>query len=354
MAHDLLIGTYTQRLPHVDGHAEGVLAARLDGERVVDVGVAARVTNPSWMAVAPGGRAVYTTEETGPDGRLHALARDAEGALTPLGSVSSGGADPAHLVVHPSGRFLVAGTYSGGSVSVFALGPDGSIGERTAFVQHEGRGPDDERQDGPHVHQLSVDPVTGDVVVVDLGLGQVRWYALSAEGALTLREDATVALGAAGPRHLVFHPDGRHALVVGELDDVLHVLRREDDRFVLVGGASTRAAVASGEALPTGENTAAAVRLSADGRTVLVTNRGDDTIAVFAFDAASSALALKAVVPAHGRTPRDLVLSPEGDRVLVACQDSDEVTVFAFDGETRELRHLATSPVPTPVCLVFV
>jgi 6-phosphogluconolactonase len=152
----------------------------------------------------------------------------------------------------------------------------------------------------------------------------------------------------------VFHPDGRHALVVGELDDVLHVLRREDDRFVLVGGASTRSAVASGEALPTGENTAAAVRLSADGRTVLVTNRGDDTIAVFAFDAASSALALDSVVPAHGRTPRDLVLSPEGDRVLVACQDSDEVTVFAFDAETRELRHLATSPVPTPVCLAFV
>lgn len=353
MAHDLLIGTYTQRLPHVDGHAEGVLAARLDGDRIADVRVAALATNPSWLAVSPDGRTVYATEETGPDGRIVAFARDAEGALTPLGGVSSGGADPAHLLLHPSGRFLLAGTYSGGSVSVFALRPDGSIGERTAFVQHEGRGPDDDRQNAPHVHQLSVDPVTGDVVVVDLGLGQVRWYALSAEGALALREDATVALGAAGPRHLVFHADGRHALVVGELDDMLHVLRREGDRFVLVGGASTRAAVADGEGLPTGENTAAAVRLSADGRTVLVSNRGDDTIAVFAFDAESSALALDGVVPAHGRTPRDLVLSPEGDRVLVACQDSDEIAVFAFDAGTRELRFLAASPVPTPVCVVF-
>ncbi|MDN4613617.1 lactonase family protein [Leifsonia sp. F6_8S_P_1B] len=354
MAHDLLIGTYTQRLPHVDGHAEGVVAARFDGDRIDDATVAARVTNPSWVAAAPDGRAVYAVEETGPDGRVHAFARDDGGALTPLGSVSSGGADPAHLLVHPFGRFLLAGTYSGGSVSVWRLNADGSIGERTAFVQHEGRGPDDARQEGPHVHQLSVDPVTGDVVVVDLGLGQVRWYALSEEGALTLREDATVALGAAGPRHLVFHPDGRHALVVGELDDVLHVLRREGDRFTLVGGASTRAAVAAGEALPTGENTSAAVRLTEDGRTVLVSNRGDDTIAVFAFEASTSGLVMEAVVPAHGRTPRDLVLSPEGDRLLVACQDSDEVTVFAFDAGTRELRFLTSSEIPTPVCLLFV
>jgi len=49
MAHELLIGTYTERLPHVDGHAEGVLSARFDGSDVTDVSVAARVANPSWV-----------------------------------------------------------------------------------------------------------------------------------------------------------------------------------------------------------------------------------------------------------------------------------------------------------------
>ena len=52
MAHDLLIGTYTQRLPHVDGHADGVLSARFDGTGVVDVAVAAEVPNPSWVAAS--------------------------------------------------------------------------------------------------------------------------------------------------------------------------------------------------------------------------------------------------------------------------------------------------------------
>ena len=48
-------------------------------------------------------------------------------------------------------------------------------------------------------------------------------------------------------------------------------------------GASTRSADAAGD------SSAAAVRVSNDGRTVFVTNRGDDTVGVFAFDSASSA-----------------------------------------------------------------
>lgn len=347
MPHDLVIGTYTERLPHVDGHAEGVLAARFDGSEVSGVSVAARVRNPSWVAVAADGSRVYAVAETGPDGGILAFSRSGDGALTLLGEVSSGGADPAHLAVHPSGRFLIAGTYSGGTVSVFALNGDGSIGARTAFVQHEGHGPDAARQEAPHVHQLSVDPVTGDVVVVDLGLGDVRWYALDEDGGLALRPEATVASGAAGPRHLAFHPDGRHAVVLNELDSTLDVLRRDGDRFVRVSTLSTREAGAAGDNLP------AAVRFTADGGTVFATNRGDDTIAVFSFDPDVSRAALVATEPVRGRFPRDLVIAPEGDRVLAACQDSDEVTVFAFDPRTRALRFLATSPVPTPVSLTF-
>lgn len=346
MAHDLLIGTYTQRLPHVDGHAEGVLSARFDGTAVVDVAVAAAVPNPSWVAVSADGSHVYAVEETGPDGGVSAFARLADGSLRPLGRVPSGGDSPAHLALHPSGRFLLTGTYVGGTVSVFAL-EDGAIGERTAFVQHEGHGPDPARQEAPHVHQLSVDPVTGEVVVVDLGLGEVRWYALSESGSLTLRPEATVAVGAAGPRHLAFHSDGRHALLVNELDSTLDVLRREGDRFERVASSGTRGPSAAGS------NLTAAVRVTADGGTVLVTNRGDDTIGVFAFDAEASELELVDVVPVGGRAPRDLVISPEGDRVLAACQDSDEVSVFAFDAASRALRRLGSSPVPTPVCLAF-
>jgi 6-phosphogluconolactonase len=286
--------------------------------------------------------------ETEPDGRVFAFARGADGSLTELGSVSSGGPSPAHVIVHPTRPLLLAGTYGGGTISAFALNADGSLGERTAFVQHQGRGPDPDRQDGPHVHQLSIDPVTGDVVVVDLGLGEVRWYALSEAGGLTLRPEATVVVGSAGPRHLAFHPDGRHAVLVNELDSSVDVLRREGERFVRTQSTTTRADGADGDNAP------AAVCVTASGRTVLVSNRGDDTVAVFAFDPEESRLSLVASVPVGGKTPRDLVIAPDGDRVLAACQDSDEITVFAFDEEARTLALLGSSRIPTPVSLRFV
>lgn len=354
MARDLLIGTYTQRLPDVDGHAEGVLSARFDGSAVTDVSVAARVPNPSWVAVSADGAYVYAVEETSPDGGVCAFARAADGTLRPLGRVSSGGASPAHLTLHPSGRLLATGTYGSGTVSVFALAADGALGERTAFVQHEGHGPDPVRQEGPHVHQLVIDPVTGDLIVVDLGIGEVRWYALSPAGELRLRPEATVVVGAAGPRHLAFHPDGRHAFLVNELASTLDLLRRDGDRFECVQTVGTRGPSASG-----GDNLPAAVCVTSDGRTVLVSNRGDDTIAVYAFEppvsasgSASPALELLEVVEVGGRAPRALLITPEGDRVLAACQDSDEVVVFAFDAAARTLVRLGSSPAPTPVCLV--
>ncbi|GAA1448334.1 lactonase family protein [Leifsonia poae] len=366
MDRELLIGTYTETLPHVDGGAEGILSARFDGERVTQVALAAELRNPSWVTASSDGRRVYAVIETAPDGGVAAFSRGADGVLTPLGTASAGGAEPAHLTLDPSERFLVAGTYGGGSISVFALADDGALGERVTFVQHDGYGPDPDRQASPHVHQLSFDPVTGELAAVDLGLGEVRFFVFGDEGELTLRPEATIIVGAAGPRHLAFHPDGRHALLVNELDNTVDVLRRESarggidgaggqgdrasggDRFAIAMGASTRAADA------TGDSSAAAVRVSNDGRTVFVTNRGDDTIGVFAFDSGSAAVELVAAVPARVRAPRDLVVSPDGARILVAGQNSRDVAVFAFDEDGRTLDFVSRTPVPTPVCLHFV
>lgn len=349
MIHPLLIGTYTQKLPHVNGHARGLVAAVFDGEGLIEVvDEVAPLVNPSWVTVSAEGTTVYAVEEVGPEGSVVAFER-AEAGLRPLGSVPAGGDSPAHVVVHPSGRFLLTGTYGSGTVSVWSLDEEGIPGERTGFLQHAGSGPDPVRQDAPHVHQLLVDAVSGEVVVVDLGLGEVRWYELSPEGELASAPNATVSVGAAGPRHVVFHPLGRHAFLVNELDSTLAVLTRgADDRFTVTGTVSTRAPGADGANFP------AAVRVTDDGATVFVTNRGDDTIAVFAFDAATGAATLVSFAAAGGHSPRDLVISPSGDRVLVACQDSDLVTVFAFDEETWSLTQLSATSVPTPVCLALL
>jgi 6-phosphogluconolactonase len=351
----LVIGTYTEKLPHADGHAAGILAASYDGTGLTGLTVLAESPNPSWVTATPDGRYLYAVAETAdfegrPGGGVAAYARDpATGAATLLNTVSSGGDDPAHLEVDPAGRFVVVAHYGTGSVSVFAREADGRLGAMTGHAQHEGSSVHPVRQTGPHAHQILFDPVTRDLLVTDLGLDAVLVYRLGDEGTLTERPEARITgMPGAGPRHAAFHPDGQHLFLLNELDSSLVVLRRDGDRFVRAGTAST---------LPdgfTGHNQTSALRVSASGRSVLAANRGHDSIAVFSFDPATGMLTLRLVEPSLGREPRDFVLTPDGAHVLVGNQDSDAVLLFAFDEETPALGFVSTSEVPTPACLRFL
>lgn len=354
-AQSLVIGTYTEKLPHVDGHAAGILAAIYDGAGLTGLTVQAKVRNPSWVTATTDGRYLYAVVETvdfegGPGGGVAAYLRDpATGALTLLNTASSAGVEPAHLELDPAGRFVIVANYRTGSVSVFAREADGRLGIMTGHIQHEGSSVHPVRQTGPHAHQILFDPVTGDLLVPDLGIDAVLVYRLGDDGTLTERLGARITgTPGSGPRHAAFHPDGRHLFLLNELDSTLVVLRRDGDRFVRAGAAST---------LPdgfTGHNQTSAVRVSASGRSVLASNRGYDSIAVFAFDPATGTVTLRLVEPSLGREPRDFVQTPDGGHLLVGNQDSDTVVLFAFDEEAPALKFVSATEVPTPVCLRFL
>src|SRR6185437_9846355 len=186
--HSLLIGTYTETLPHVTGTAAGILGATYDPltGSVRDVAVLARTRNPSYLAVGPDGRHVYAVNETHrfagqPGGGVTAFARDpGTGALRELNFVSSGGEAP--CFVSMDGRVVLVANYDSGSVTAIALDPDGSLGPGHATVQHAGSSVNAERQEGPHVHMAIPDPVTGDALVVDLGQDAVLTYQLGDSG----------------------------------------------------------------------------------------------------------------------------------------------------------------------------
>jgi 6-phosphogluconolactonase len=221
----------------------------------------------------------------------------------------------------------------------------------TGHVQHQGPSAHPDRQAGPHPHphQISFDPVTGDLLVPDRGLDAVFGYRLGEDGTLTEHRAARI-IGSpgAGPRHLAFHPGGQYLFVVNELDSTLVVLRRDGDGFVQTGVTST---VPDGF---TGQNHVSAVRVSASGRSVLAANRGHDSIAVFAFDPDTGKLAPALMAPSGGREPRDFVFSPDGACLLVANQRSDTVTLFDFDEERPCLRFVSGTVVPAPACLRFL
>lgn len=351
---ELIIGTYTEHLPHVDGTADGILSCRYEAGTIGPARLLARTRNPSFLVLSADGGHLYTVNETvefegEPGGGVTAFARDtAAGDLTLLNSRPSGGVEPAHLELDPSGRFLVVANYRSGSVAVFRLGPDGSIGPMTGHAQHEGSSVHPVRQTGPHAHMIMFDPGHGDLLVPDLGLDAILVYELSDEGKLTERPDRRIGTApGAGPRHLAFHPGGGYLLVVNELDNTVVVLRRTEDGFVTTGSAGTLP-----DGFP-GHSQAAAIRVSPSGRSVLVSNRGvdSDTIALFRFDGEKGTLELAGLAPAEGREPREFIFSADGRFVLVADQDTDAVVIMEFSEDPPRLRYLSSTPLPTPVCL---
>ena len=353
MTAQLIVGTYTERLPHVDGKASGILGCSYADGTVGDPRLLAEARNPSWVTVSASGRNVYAVHETldfegQAAGGVTAYRRDpATGALAVLGRRSSAGLAPAHLALYGGALVLVA-NYESGSVAAYAVDEQGGLGDLVGHVQHSGSSVDPDRQTGPHAHMIGVDPETGRVLVPDLGLDAVLSYQVSEAGELSERAaERIVTRPGAGPRHLAFHPDGQHLFLLNEIDSTLVALRRDGTRFIQTDLKST---------LPescTDHSEAAAVRVSATGRHVFVSNRGFDSIAMFRLDPASGKLTLEHVEPTRGGEPRDICQTPDGEYLLVANQDTHSIVSFAIDEDEPTLRPVSATHVPSPVCLVF-
>jgi len=353
----LIIGTYTEQLPHVHGKADGILGASFDpaSGHIGPVSSLAAARSPSYLAASASGEHLYAVNETltfddQPGGGITAFARDPRtGQLTQLNARPTIGAAPCHVALDRTGRFALTANYGveAGSVSVFPVEPDGRLGDMADLVELTGGGPHPERQAGAHAHLTTTDPVTGDILVADLGSDAILAYTLDPAGRLVPKEAAYRAAPGAGPRHLAFHPDQRHLFLVNELDNTVIVLRREDGHFAATHRAAPRP---DGAGSP---NLASAIRVSPSGRHVLVSNRGDDSLAVLRFDPGAATLSLTGITYGVGECAREFIISPDGRHVIVAGQDSDSITCYQFDDEAGTLRLLHRAAAPTPVCLVL-
>ncbi|GAA2066893.1 lactonase family protein [Streptomyces albiaxialis] len=304
------------------------------------------ITDPSFLALAPSGEVLYALDNGAPEGRVRAFTIGDGGALTPLGETrSTGGANVTHLSVHPSGRHLLSANYGAGSVAVHALGADGSVGERTALAQHTGSGPDPDRQEGPHAHQILTDPDGAFVFAVDLGTDRVYTYGLDADSGALRAVSEVASVPGAGPRHMVFHPTAPYAYVANELDSTITACALDPATGRLTRGTSW-------PTLPDGEdpgtrNYPSEVTISADGRFVYLSNRGHESVAWFAVEDGGAALRLVDTVPSGGSWPRHISLSPSGSLLFAGNQYGNTVGAFTVDKETGALTP-SGSPVSTP------
>jgi 6-phosphogluconolactonase len=235
------------------------------------------------------------------------------------------GSGPCHLA--KVGDHLLSANYGSGDIAVHPIAADGSLGQQTDLVRHEGS--------APHAHQVVR---AGEyVLAVDLGTDSIYTYTLAA-GKLTLQHQAKVKTGA-GPRHLVFHPSGKYAYVADELDSTVTICGYDNGVLTVL------------DTLPTGagENYPGEVVISADGRFVYVTNRGHNSISIFRTNEAG--LELVGTPSCGGDWPRHAAFDPTGRLLFVANQKSNNVTTFAVDQTTGTLTQTGDLGTPTPVCV---
>jgi len=327
-------------------------------------------SNPSWLAFNPAGTHLYAANETSTfqganSGSVSAFSiTRPSGHLTLLDTVSSGGAGPTHLSVHPSSKYVLVANYAGGSVAVLPIGANGALGPATDLKEDLGKvGPAHATSappgsfaisghDRPHAHMIQPDPAGRFVLASDLGLDRILIWKFDAQkGALSPNVPGFAALPAGdGPRHFAFHPNGRW----------LYSLQEEASTLVLFDYDATRGALAAKQnisTLPTGfagTNFTSEVRVSPDGRFVYAANRLHDTIAVFSVGAAG-VLTYSGEVSTEGDYPRSFNLDPTGS-VLYACnQKSDAITTFHVNRQTGSLTFTGRyTPVGTPAAIIFL
>ncbi len=291
--------------------------------------------NPSYLALDPARTHLYACNaDDSVEGGVTALAIASDGALTLLNHQTGSDGGFAHLALDPSGKFVLAASFGGGSVSVFPIEGDGQVAAQLTSLDFG---------DNSTAHAIAFDASGAHVLVPTLRLDAIQQLLFSADGMLSANTPAFVATAAgAGPRHLAVHPGGKWALVVNEVDSSVASYALSSE------GTLTASHVIS--TVPEGtllENTGSHIELSPDGRFVYASNRGHDSIAVFGFDAESGELTLVEHESTRGSTPRDFDLDPSGEVVVVANQESNDLSVYAVepDGSLTPLGE--TTPAPS-------
>jgi 6-phosphogluconolactonase len=346
------IGTYTR------GKSEGIYVYRMNlaTGALTQTSVAPLKSNPSFLAIDPKRRFLYAVNEVNEflgkkGGGVTAFAIDQKsGALKQLNQQNSPGS-PCHVSVHQSGKWVLIANYGGGNVVSYPVKADGSLGEASDVAQHTGKGADPRRQSEPHAHCILLDAAGRYAFAPDLGLDKVMIYKLDTTNGKLIANGFAQTKPASGPRHFDFHPNGKFAYVINELNSTVTAFTYDKAK-----GALTELQTLS--ALPdgfSGTSYCADIHVHPSGKFLYGSNRGHDSIVMYAIDGATGKLTLSGHEPVQGKWPRNFGIDPTGQFMLVANQNSDNVAVFRLDAQSGKLKFTGQQlELGAPVCVKFI
>jgi len=250
-----------------------------------------------------------------------------------MGDVESGGSAPCYLSLSPDATRLAAANYGDGTLALIDLDPvTGAVKAICDRFQPQGRGADPDRQDGPHAHCALFAEDGRAIYYVDLGLDRVFRHRLDDQG-IADTQIAFEAPAGYGPRHLLFHPDGAHALLLCELAAELLLLRRDGLGFQLIEAVPT--APERSEA----KNLGGHLAIDAAGA-VWVSNRGHNSLVEFRLE--NDRLVRQRWFATGSASPRHFLF--DGSTVLIAHEEGENVTRLDLSGRTEASRQAVAVP----------
>jgi len=335
MKYVTYVGTYT------DAKKEGIHIFETDADTGTfrPIGLVSGIESPIYLSLSKTRPLLYAAQgmpEYGAPAQNGAVAVYAikGDTLIPINHKPIGVTVPCYVALDPDEKALVFAEYTNAVAGVFELNADGSLADSSPVtVKHTGSGPDKKRQEKAHAHCSVVSPDGKYLCIVDLGIDRVKVYDfVNRRGGLKEVEKLTISsAGGAGPRHLIFHPNRKLAFLLHELNNTVSSFFYTGDAFVHIQTLET---------IPSDFHDfskAAAVKISADGKRVLTSNRGHDSIATFALDTHTGKMERLAISKLAGQSPRDFEFLPGEKFVMAGHENSNGLMTYAFDYETGKL-----------------
>jgi 6-phosphogluconolactonase len=348
-SYHLFVGTYTGT------GSKGIYVYRFNAQTGETEAISSTdsLANPSYITIAPNGKFIYAVneEDVHDTGFISSFAFDSgTGKLTYLNRQKSGGAHPCYVAIDQTGKWVIAGNYSGGNLAALRVNEDGSLQPPAQTVQHSGSSANRSRQEKPHVHATVISPDNKFLFTPDLGIDKIMIYQLDPSSDLPLKPASpafAVSEAGSGPRHFTFHPYKKYAYLIEELSGTVVAYKYKDGKLSLVQRIATHPEDYKGTI------GSADIHVSPDGKFLYASNRGDENnIAIFAIDQKNGKLQSKGYQSALGKTPRNFMIDPTGNFLLVANQETNNIVIFRRNKETGLLQPTGKQiELPKPVCL---
>jgi 6-phosphogluconolactonase (cycloisomerase 2 family) len=320
------------------------------------VNVTKASNNPSFLALDQTRSFLYVGNEGfNSNGAVTAYRANSDGSLTFINSAPNAnppGTGPAHVSVHPSGKYLLTASWGGASFSVLPILGNGGVGDPTDSIIHQGNlGPG---QTQAHPHMIQADPSGKFVLLQDLGQDRIYIFILDLKtGKLSAGPTPFVETRpGSGPRHFAFHPNGNVMYSINEIASTIDVYlwTPRTGSLILDETVST---------LPLGYrgvNTGAEVAVSPDGKFLYASNRGFDSVASFRLSPRGTIRTggKPSWTWTRGETPRQFTLTPDGRFMYVGNSGTDTITVFAVHPTTGVLSPTGDYvQLASPACIVL-